>query len=211
MYRMYSLSNTTNLKLQIERRMSYKLETANCTPQYLSKKMVVFVRLELTTWTFSACLQYLSPKKSCLCEVRTHDIHVIAWHSTTQKLPRMYHGGQKQTSINIAQMDILRTWLCETCSGSPQKCFCDCDNKVVLVYQHTYELQASFFFVVFVWFPWQQSDRGTFTNIGHNSNTLIALTKCGRIMTKGTTWHKNWKIVSAQSPFTILEVPHVSF
>jgi len=37
--------------------MSYKLETANCTPQYLSKKIVfviypkksVFVRLELMT------------------------------------------------------------------------------------------------------------------------------------------------------------------
>jgi len=32
--------------------MSYKLETANCTPQYLSKKkIVVFVRLELMTFT----------------------------------------------------------------------------------------------------------------------------------------------------------------
>jgi len=30
---MHSLSNTTNLKLQAERRMSYELETANCTPQ----------------------------------------------------------------------------------------------------------------------------------------------------------------------------------
>ena len=89
-------------------------------------------------------------KRSCLCEARPHDLHVTAWHSTTQKLPRMYHGGQKQTSINIAQTNILRTWLCETCSGSPQKCFCDCDNKVVLVYPHTYEVQASFFFLCLV-------------------------------------------------------------
>jgi len=37
--------------------MSYKLQTANCTPQYLSKNKVVFVRLELKTFT----LQHHSP------------------------------------------------------------------------------------------------------------------------------------------------------
>ena len=213
---MYSLSNTTNLKLQIEQRVSYKLETANCTMQYLSPKngclseaqthdlrirarhssdettctlnsfYLVFIVLilyshqvsmfmkqrcsthnrfcsakkekKLSVWgSNSRPGRFLSmfaisipQKRSCLCEVGTHDLHVIAWHSTTQKLPRMYHGGQKQTSINIAQTNILRTWLCETCSGSPQKCFCDCDNKVVLVYPHTYEVQASFFFLCLV-------------------------------------------------------------
>jgi len=127
MYGTYSVCNTTDLKLQIEQKVSYKLETANCTLQYLSqkngclceaqthdlhirarptsdettctlnsfylvfmvlilyshqvsifmkqpcsthnrfcsekKKKVVRVRLELTTWTFSACLQYLSQKR----------------------------------------------------------------------------------------------------------------------------------------------------
>ena len=168
-------------------------------------------------------------KKSCPCEARTHDdvISTLAisipkkevvfvrldlmiftlQHDTLphRSCPVRTTRAKRKQNINIAQKDILRTWLCETCSGSPQKCFCDCDNKVVLVYPHTYELQASFYFLLFFWFPWQQSDRGTFTNIGHNGNTLIAFTKCGRIMTKGTTWHKNWKIVSALSPFTILE------
>jgi len=47
-------------------------------------------------------------KRSCLCEARPHDLHVTARHSTTQKLPRTYQRGQKQTSFNIAQTDILR-------------------------------------------------------------------------------------------------------
>ena len=148
----------------------------------IPKKEVVFVRLELMTFT----LQHDAlPHRSCPV------------HTT---------GAKSKQTFNIAQKDILRTWLCEACSGSPQKCFCDGDNKLVLVYPHTYELPASFFL-----FPWQPSDRDTFTNIGHNGNTLIVLTNCGRIMTKGTTWHKNWKIINAQSPFTILEVPYVSF
>ena len=62
---MYSLINTstTNLKLQTERssRMNYELETANCTPQYLSKM-----------------------KESCLCEARTHDFHITARRSTDE-------------------------------------------------------------------------------------------------------------------------------
>ena len=48
------------MKLQIERRMSYKLETANCTPQYLSQK------------------------NGCLCEARTHDLHIRARHSSDE-------------------------------------------------------------------------------------------------------------------------------
>jgi len=39
----------TNLKMQTERRMSYKLETAHCS--IYPKKMVVFVRLKLMTFT----------------------------------------------------------------------------------------------------------------------------------------------------------------
>jgi len=56
---MYSLTNTTNLKLQTEWRMSYDLKTANYTPQYLSKKKkkVVFVRLELPTFSQTATVK----------------------------------------------------------------------------------------------------------------------------------------------------------
>ena len=60
MYGMYSLSNTTNLKLQIEQRVSYKLETANCT------------------------MQYLSPKNGCLSEAQTHDLRIRARHSSDE-------------------------------------------------------------------------------------------------------------------------------
>jgi len=101
---MHSLSNTTSLKLQTEWRMSYELKAANCTPRYLYQKKVIIVRLELMTFT----LQHDSPpmrlrwrtqdfmlqhdalphqkktKRSSLCEARTHDLHVIAQHSTTR-------------------------------------------------------------------------------------------------------------------------------
>jgi len=49
-------------------------------------KEVVRVRLELTTLTLLARLRDLSKKKrSCLCEVRTHDLRITARRSTTQK------------------------------------------------------------------------------------------------------------------------------
>ena len=64
---MYSLSNTTNLKLQTEQMTSYKLETANCTPQYLSKK------------------------NSCLCEARTHDLHIKAQHSSDETMLNSFY------------------------------------------------------------------------------------------------------------------------
>ena len=69
---MYSLINTstTNLKLQTERssRMNYELETANCTPQYLSKM-----------------------KESCLCEARTHDFHITARRSTDETILNSFY------------------------------------------------------------------------------------------------------------------------
>jgi len=60
------------------------------------------------TMMLSACMQYLSKKKtSCLCEAQIHDLHITARRSTTQKL----HDALPQTNSNSTQTDILRTRL----------------------------------------------------------------------------------------------------
>ena len=47
--------------------MSYELETANCTPQYPSKK------------------------KNCLCEAQSHDLHVTARRSTDKTMLNSFY------------------------------------------------------------------------------------------------------------------------
>ena len=55
------------------------------------------MRLELTT-LISHAISIKINFKCCLCEARTHDLHVTARRSTTQKLPP-YHGGPKETNF----------------------------------------------------------------------------------------------------------------
>ena len=148
--------------------MSYELENANCTLQYISihkKRKIVFVRLELTTFTlqhdvlpetmlnsfylvFIALIIYSQQvgifmkqphsihnrfekqKKSCPCEVKTHDLDVILQHLSkktevvfnceaqthdlhimlyhTETAPKPWQAKSKQP-FNITQTNILRT------------------------------------------------------------------------------------------------------
>ena len=50
---------------------------------FVANQKVVHVRLKLTTLVLSARMQYLFKKKSCLCEARTHDLHITARHCMT--------------------------------------------------------------------------------------------------------------------------------
>ena len=138
------LDCTTNLKLQTERRMSYELQTANCTPHALltlyrrhyvelilfsipspdysqqisifmkqpcsthncfcsaREREIVCVRLELTTLTLSARLQYLSKKKKKLSlwgsNSRPSHYSTTLYHTEADPIC-MYHGGQKETNF----------------------------------------------------------------------------------------------------------------
>ena len=143
------------------------------------KEKVVRVRLELTTLTLSARLQYLSPKKK-----------LSLWGSNSWS--------------SRYSMTLYHTEAAPYVPQEPKA------NKILTSHKRTsweHDYVRLALFVVSLATIWQ----GYIYQQGLNGNTLIALTKRGRIMIKGTTWHKNWKIINAQSPFSILEIPCVSF
>jgi len=48
------------------------------------------------------------------CEARTHDLHIMLYHTETAPMPC---GAKSKQTFNITQTNILRTRLCGACSG----------------------------------------------------------------------------------------------
>ena len=128
------LDCTTNLKLQTERRMSYELQTANCTPQYLSKKK----------------------EKSCLCEARTHDLHVTAWCSTNDTMSNSFYSVFIVLIIYSQQVSIFMKQPCSThnrfSSAKKKKLFMWGSNSRPWRYQHACDIYPKRKEVVFLRF-----------------------------------------------------------